>query len=65
MTGLGHIDIIAGSPVSNLTRMEQRASDVEAKVKRMLAMGAEIRAHMREPVSSDLRDLYDDEGMPL
>jgi hypothetical protein len=35
------------------------------EVRRMLAIGVEIRAHMREPVSSDLRDLYDDEGMPL
>jgi hypothetical protein len=30
----------------------------------MLAMGREIRGHMREPVSSDLSDLYDENGFP-
>jgi hypothetical protein len=37
---------------------------VQAEVERMLAMGREIRAHMAEPVSSDLRDLYDENGLP-
>ena len=35
-----------------------------ASAERMLAMGREIRAHLREPVSSDLRDLYDEHGLP-
>jgi hypothetical protein len=41
------------------------SEDIEAEVERMLAMGREIRAHMSEPVTSDLRDLYDDEGFPV
>ena len=45
--------------------LDRRERDKAAEVERMLAMGREIRAHMREPVSSDLRDLYDDDGMPL
>ena len=38
---------------------------VEAEVERMLAVGREIRSHMKEPVSSDLSDLYDGDGFPL
>ena len=45
--------------------LERRERDKAAEVERMLAMGREIRAHMRESVSSDLSDLYDDEGMPI
>lgn len=43
---------------------EERTRDTEQEVERMLAMGREIRAHMREPVSSDLRNLYDENGLP-
>jgi hypothetical protein len=41
---------------------DARPEDIEAEVERMLAMRREIRAHMTEPVTSDLRDLYDDDG---
>jgi len=45
---------------------ELRARDKKAKVEAMLAIGREIRAHMREPVSSaDHADIYDpDTGLP-
>lgn len=43
---------------------EERIRDTDQQVERMLAMGREIRAHLREPVSSDLRDLYDENGLP-
>ncbi len=43
---------------------EERSRDTDQEVERMLAMGREIRAHLREPVSSDLRDLYDENGLP-
>ena len=43
---------------------EERSRDTDQEVERMLAMGREIRAHLREPVSSDLRDLYDESGLP-
>jgi antitoxin VapB len=56
------------SAVTNALRAElerlERERDVDAEVERMLAMGREIRAHMTEPVSSDLSDLYDEEGFP-
>jgi len=39
---------------------ERKARDREARIEAMLAMGREIRAHMREPVSSaDHADIYD------
>jgi antitoxin VapB len=43
-------------------RRHETAHDVDAEVERMLAMGREIRGHMTEPVSSDLSDLYDEDG---
>jgi len=43
----------------------ERERDIEAKVARMLAAGREIRAHMREPITSDHSCLYDEEtGLP-
>jgi len=44
---------------------DPRCHDIEAEVERMLAMGREIWAHMTEPVTSDLSDLYDDNGFPI
>ena len=38
---------------------ERSKRDIDEKVARMLAAGVEIRAHMREPVSSDHDFLYD------
>ncbi len=39
--------------------------DIEAKVERMLAAGKEIRAHLREPITSGHSCLYDLNGFPL
>jgi antitoxin VapB len=44
---------------------EQRKHDLEDTVERMLAAGREIRAHMTGRVSSDLSDLYGEDGLPL
>ena len=43
----------------------RKAQDIEAKVERMMTAAREIRAHMREPVSSDHSFLYDDNGLPI
>lgn len=45
---------------------ERKVRDREAKIEAMLAMGREIRSHMREPVSSaDHADIYDPKtGLP-
>ena len=43
----------------------ERASRAkEERVRRMLALAAEIRAHMQEPVSSDHSWLYGEDGLP-
>jgi len=44
---------------------EQHKQDIEETVARMLAAGREIRAHMKGPVSSDLSDLYGEDGLPV
>jgi hypothetical protein len=41
-----------------------RELERKAKVERIMAMAREIRAHMREPVSSDHSWLYDENGLP-
>jgi antitoxin VapB len=43
----------------------RREREKKEKVDRIMAVAREIRAHMREPVSSDHSWLYDDEtGLP-
>jgi antitoxin VapB len=43
----------------------ERASRAkEDKVKRMLALATEMRAHIREPASSDHSWLYGEDGLP-
>ena len=39
--------------------------DIEAEVKRMLAMGREIRAHIKGDITSSTDCLYDEDGLPL
>jgi antitoxin VapB len=63
LTGESLTSVVTKALRSELERHES-AHDVEAEVKRMLAMGREIRGHMTEPVSSDLNDLYDEDGFP-
>ena len=43
---------------------ERRARDKAARAARMLEDAARIRAHMREPVSSDHSWLYGEDGLP-
>ncbi len=51
--------------VTNALRTELvRQRDIRARVDRALAIGKEIRAHMREPVSSDTSWMYDEDGLP-
>jgi hypothetical protein len=46
-------------------REVEAAQDIDAKVARMLAAGREIRAHLREPITSDHSRLYEEEtGLP-
>jgi antitoxin VapB len=63
LTGESLTSVVTKALRSELERRET-AHDVEAEIERMLAMGREIRSHMKEPVSSDLSDLYDENGFP-
>jgi antitoxin VapB len=42
----------------------QREREIKDKVDRVMALAREVRAHMREPVSSDHNWLYDENGLP-
>jgi antitoxin VapB len=63
ITGESLTSVVTNALRSELIRLEKER-DVDAEIERMLAMGREIRSHMKEPVSSDLSDLYDDDGFP-
>jgi antitoxin VapB len=63
LTGESLTSVVTNALRSELRRRET-ARDVDAEVERMLAMGREIRSHMTGPVSSDLSDLYDEDGFP-
>jgi len=44
---------------------EERARDKTAKIERVLALAADLRAHMTPPFSSsDPDDFYDEDGLP-
>jgi antitoxin VapB len=64
MTGESLTTVVTKALRTELERQE-RERGIDAQVQKMLAMGREIRAHMREPVSSDMSDLYDENGLPL
>ncbi len=64
LTGESLTAVVTKALRTELDRQE-RERGIEAQVQKMLAMGREIRAHMREPVSSDMSDLYDQNGLPL
>jgi antitoxin VapB len=63
LTGESLTSVVTRALRSELDR-ERRERDIDAKVARMLAAGKEIRAHMREPITSDQSCLYDENGFP-
>ncbi len=63
LASLRHVSV--DEAVTRLLRETvEREREVTARAERMLALGREIRAHMREPASSDHGWLYDENGMP-
>jgi antitoxin VapB len=63
LTGESLTLVVSRALRSELDR-ERRGRDIDAKVARMLVAGKEIRAQMREPITSDHRCLYDENGFP-
>jgi antitoxin VapB len=64
LTGESLTSVVTKALQAELERQE-RQHDVQARVDRVMAIAKEIRAHMREPASSDTNWMYDDEtGLP-
>jgi antitoxin VapB len=63
LTGESLTAVVTKALQAELERAE-RQRDVEAEVDRIMALAREIRAHMREPVSSDTSWMYDENGLP-
>jgi antitoxin VapB len=63
LTGESLTSVVTKALQAELDRQE-RARDLKARVDRVMEMAKEIRAHMREPVSSDTSWMYDDNGLP-
>jgi hypothetical protein len=56
---------VASVVIAALKNALDREREIDNEVERMLAFGREIRAHMREPITADLNDLYDETtGLP-
>jgi antitoxin VapB len=63
LTGESLTTVVTRALRTELDR-EEKQRDIEARVDRVLEIAREIRAHMREPVSSDTSWLYDENGLP-
>jgi antitoxin VapB len=63
LTGESLTSVVTKALQAELER-EERKRDVQARVDHVMAIAKEIRAHMREPVSSDTSWLYDENGLP-
>ena len=64
LTGESLTSVVTRALRAELERQE-RQRDVKARVDRVMEIAKEIRAHVREPVSSDTNWLYDEEtGLP-
>ena len=63
LTGESLTSVVTKALQAELERPE-RQRDIQARVDRALEIGKEIRAHMREPVTSDTSWLYDEDGLP-
>jgi antitoxin VapB len=64
LTGESLTTVVTKALQAELDR-EQRARDINDKVERMLALGRDIRAHLRAPITSDHSCLYDENGFPV
>jgi antitoxin VapB len=63
MTGESLTSVVTRALQAELER-EERQRDLKTRVDRIMAIAKEIRAHMREPVTSDTSWMYDENGLP-
>jgi antitoxin VapB len=63
LTGESLTSVVTKALQAELERQE-RQRDLKLRVDRVMAIAKEIRAHMREPASSDTSWMYDENGLP-
>jgi antitoxin VapB len=63
LTGESLTSVVTKALRAELERQE-RQRDIQARVDHVMEIAKEIRAHMREPVSSDTSWMYDEDGLP-
>jgi antitoxin VapB len=63
LTGESLTSVVTRALQAELER-EERQRDLKTRVDRIMAIAKEIRAHMREPVTSDTSCMYDENGLP-
>jgi antitoxin VapB len=63
LTGESLTSVVTKALQAELER-QQRQRDRQARVDHVMEIARELRAHMREPVSSDTSWLYDQDGLP-
>ena len=63
LTGESLTSVVTKALRAELDRRE-RQCDMQARVDHVMEIAKEIRAHMREPVSSDTSWMYDEDGLP-
>jgi antitoxin VapB len=63
LTGESLTSVVTKALRAELERQE-RQCDMQARVDHVMETAKEIRAHMREPVSSDTSWMYDEDGLP-
>jgi antitoxin VapB len=63
LTGESLTSVVTKALQAELDR-EERQRDLKVRVDRVMAIAKDIRAHMREPVSSDTSWMYDENGLP-
>ena len=63
LTGGDLTSVVTKALQAELER-QQRQRDRQARVDHVMEIARELRAHMREPVSSDTSWLYDQDGLP-
>jgi len=63
LTGESLTTVVAKALRAKLERQERRR-DIQARFDRVMEIAKEVRAHTREPVSSDTSWMYDEDGLP-
>jgi antitoxin VapB len=63
MTGLSLTTVVT-TALDQFLEREERARDRQAKIERIMALAAEIKAHMDPDATSDHSWIYDEDGFP-